>query len=497
MMDISTMLFSAIPMQGSGGSNALLAMIALGLSCFAAGLSLVCLSRASQRSKESGYGALKEKNEELTVRLDDLKARNTHKVTTLAKEIIQLQERLKVLEDAVAGGAGSRPLEFVTDADLTLEERMEIMEERMKTLGEKIRELPQEVLHEEPEPAEPDPEAVIKLSFEDELAAGADPTSLASALASSRTHFRNTLNEFFEGKDELGEQFYTELGKTLVGCNLGAHLAEKVCSILSERGPKLEKLSIGDVLLCLRHTVLDVMSSTKAEAFLNKEKGEQPRIIIVVGANDAEKTGVVGGIARQFIRQGARVLVGACDVAQEGATQHLINWCAESGIRVVAGFEGERPRKIAYKSVHKAQDDQYDVLLVDTVGGIAGDQELFNELTEVIKIIDREQPDSALEPLLVLDTSKGRQAFKYARALHSAVPLKALCLTQVHDNSEGGIAVALSGGLKVPICFLKTDQGENGLRVFSEEDYVDALLGEFETEMALPPGERPGAPTVC
>lgn len=491
IFDLSAISLAGLLPPGSAGKVDPMTLLALGIASVAAVMGFMCLSRL----KNSRFGPdkfLQEKVEELTLRLDDMRSRNSNMMAGLAKEFGLIQEKIRDVDEVIASRpAEMRPLEFLMDGELSLEERVYILEEKMLTYANRLIDNSSEaavLTLDEPVDVDLSLSAQAELEEDDENF----EFCLASALKPSRNRFKKAFDKLFDEKEEVGDQFYSQLGKLLVSCNLGPRIAEKVCSELLEEGPKLDSLGVEDVRAYLRDGLLQVLSTKAPQKFLSKKTGDQPRVIVVVGADQKTKASTVGGIALRFQEQGTRVLVGACDVSQNKATENLIAWCEEAKLPVVAGFEGERPRKIAYKSVHKAQDEGYDLLIIDAASRITSETEQREELNEVLRMVEREQPDAHHEVLLVVNSAKGRQAFTSVRSLVKDISFDGLCAVNVHQSEKSGVVAAFIGELSLPVFFIKAEDEEDTLLVFSGDEYVDSLIGQRSEEELISINQESG-----
>ncbi len=237
----------------------------------------------------------------------------------------------------------------------------------------------------------------------------------------------------------------------------------------------------------LREVLSGILTANKpVEIDLDRKSDAPPLVILVVGVNGVGKTTTIAKLSQQFKARGARVLLGACDTFRAAATEQLQIWANRVGVELVSGNENEKPRTVAYRAVHQARNEHYDVLIIDTAGRLHTRTNLMHELGSIVEIINREQPGAPDEVLLVVDAATGQNALQQAREFNELVHLTGIVVTKLDGTQKGGIVVAIKDELGIPIRYIGVGEGIEDLRPFSATEFIDALLLEDESD------ERPG-----
>jgi len=131
---------------------------------------------------------------------------------------------------------------------------------------------------------------------------------------------------------------------------------------------------------------------------------------------------------------------------------------------------------VVYDAITKAQNKGTELLLVDTAGRLQNKKNLMEELGKIRKVIDKKAPDAKIESLLVIDASLGQNGLKQAEAFTEVARLSGVVLTKLDGSSKGGVALAISKQLNLPIRFVGAGEGIEDLRPFSSYEFAEALL---------------------
>jgi fused signal recognition particle receptor len=201
-----------------------------------------------------------------------------------------------------------------------------------------------------------------------------------------------------------------------------------------------------------------------------------PLVIMVVGVNGVGKTTTIGKLAKQFVDQGKKVVLGAGDTFRAAAAEQLEVWGARAGAEVVRHAEGSDPAAVAFDSAKAAVARKADVLILDTAGRLHTKVNLMEELKKVRRVIDREIPGAPHETLLVLDATTGQNALIQARTFQAAVEVSGIVLTKLDGTAKGGIVVAISSQLDLPVRLIGVGEGVADLRPFDADEFVAALF---------------------
>ena len=206
---------------------------------------------------------------------------------------------------------------------------------------------------------------------------------------------------------------------------------------------------------------------------------KNPFVIFITGVNGGGKTTTIGKLAHRFVREEKKVLISACDTFRAGAASQLSVWAQRAGASLEAPLkEGEDPASVGYRSLKRAIDEKFDVLLVDTSGRLQVNRALMDELTKmqsVIKKIDSSKPDLSL---LVIDGSAGQNAIAQAREFSKAVKVDGVCVTKLDSSSKGGALLEVASELGLGIYFAAFGEDIEDIANFDAQKFVDGMFKE-------------------
>jgi fused signal recognition particle receptor len=304
-----------------------------------------------------------------------------------------------------------------------------------------------------------------------------EPSTILQSLAKTRNSFLGKLSALFLGKETEQAKIYEQLEELLITSDLGVKTTQKLIEEVKLEQNGSSNLSEASLKKSLKDSIEKILLSETDPEIIPEKKDGKPLILMVVGVNGAGKTTTIGKLSWQFRAQGKKVLVAACDTFRAAAVEQLTVWAERSGVEVVSGAENSKPSTIAYQAVHKAQDEGFDVLIIDTAGRLHTRVNLMNELENVVKLIEREQPGAPHETVLVVDGSTGQNALQQAREFNEKAKLSGIIITKLDGTSKGGVVVAIKNELGVPIRYIGTGEAVADLKLFSAEEFAEGLVG--------------------
>ncbi|MCL4119886.1 UNVERIFIED_CONTAM: hypothetical protein GTU68_059524 [Idotea baltica] len=276
------------------------------------------------------------------------------------------------------------------------------------------------------------------------------------------------------------EDIFTQLEELLISSDMGVKTTRALLAKVKEQ---TESLTPENIRISLQAEILDILSSETEPEIVPAKIGDDPLVIAVVGVNGVGKTTTIGKLAWQFGAQGKKVLIAAGDTFRAAAEQQLEIWAERAGASVVRGAENAKPSTVAYEAVHQAKKGGFDVLIVDTAGRLHTRVNLMNELQNILQIISRELPGSPHETILVVDATTGQNALQQAIDFNECAPLSGIVVTKLDGTPKGGIVVAISNELSIPIRYVGIGEQAVDLKLFSAQEFTDALFAEADEEL--------------
>jgi fused signal recognition particle receptor len=199
-------------------------------------------------------------------------------------------------------------------------------------------------------------------------------------------------------------------------------------------------------------------------------------VILVVGVNGVGKTTTIGKLSAQYKNKGHKVILGAADTFRAAAVEQLKLWGQRAGVTVISKGMNTDPSAVAFETVKAAQEQNADVVIIDTAGRLHTKINLMEELSKIRRVIQKVIPDAPHEVLLVLDGSTGQNAVIQAREFTKATDVTALVITKLDGTAKGGVVIGISDEFRIPVKYIGVGEKVEDLQVFDREEFVDSLF---------------------
>jgi len=300
---------------------------------------------------------------------------------------------------------------------------------------------------------------------------------LKEGLSKTRNKLVNNLTETFSGKAVIDDNTLDELEEILISSDLGAELSEQIISNLKISLKDEKDRTFDNILKVLKKELLKILDSSAGVASENDQKNNsKPYVILVIGVNGVGKTTTVGKLANNFKRSGNKVIVGAADTFRAAANEQLDIWAQRAGVELIQQNIGADPSSVAFETVKKGIDGNYDVVLIDTAGRLQSKVNLMNELNKINKAINKVLPGAPNETYLVLDATVGQNAVLQADEFSKVTNLTGLIITKLDGTAKGGTIFRICHHHKIPVKFVGVGEKIDDLQNFNPNAYVDALF---------------------
>jgi fused signal recognition particle receptor len=293
---------------------------------------------------------------------------------------------------------------------------------------------------------------------------------LSGGLARTRGRLAEGIADLMGKGPGLDEDFWDGVEETLIAADIGAASAAELVERLRSRSLREDMPDV--------QAVLDALAEGIAAALpdVPDPLETSPVTVLFVGVNGTGKTTSVGKIAAEAAGAGRRVVVGSADTYRAAAIEQLAVWAARAGVQVVERERGADPAAVVFDTLAKARDTGADLVLVDTAGRLHTSVDLMDELRKVQRVA-RAQSTFPVITLLVMDATTGQNGLAQARAFDGALDLDGIVLTKLDGTAKGGIAVAASRELGIPIVRIGVGETLEDLRAFDRDEFARALAG--------------------
>ena len=297
---------------------------------------------------------------------------------------------------------------------------------------------------------------------------------LVDGLTKTRDNFLGGVEEVLKSFKSIDEEFYEELEEALIMADLGVNTT---MTIIADLRSKVKEQKLNDT------SQVRELLKEELKALMHTEEGaydfvHKKTVLLVIGVNGVGKTTTIGKLANQYKNEGKSVIVAAADTFRAAAIDQLQEWARRSGVPVIAQGENSDPAAVVYDAVQAAKARNTDILICDTAGRLHNKKNLMDELNKIYRVIDREYVGAHKEVLLVLDSTTGQNAVQQAKLFKEVAQITGVVLTKLDGTAKGGIAIAISSDLKLPVKYIGVGEGIDDLRPFDANDFIDALFDQ-------------------
>ena len=271
----------------------------------------------------------------------------------------------------------------------------------------------------------------------------------------------------------LDDDMLEQLEELLISSDMGVDTAVQITANLAE-GRFGKKLSTAEIKSALAEEIARVMDPVARPLPIYNKK---PQVILVVGVNGSGKTTTIGKLASQFQRAGKSVVIAAGDTFRAAAVGQLQVWGERAGVPVMTAAEGSDPASLAFEAMGQAEQDGADLLMIDTAGRLQNRADLMEELSKIIRVIRKKDPDAPHNTVLVLDATTGQNAVNQVEVFQRMADVTGLVMTKLDGTAKGGVLVSLADKFALPIHAIGVGEQIDDLDAFDPQEFASALTG--------------------
>ena len=297
---------------------------------------------------------------------------------------------------------------------------------------------------------------------------------ISEGLSRSRDKFKESMNVLLDRGPDLDEEFWEGLEETLILSDVGGAAASDIVENLRDQATRKALPDAYAVLDLLNDEIAGAFTEPGADIF-----GGDEAVVLFVGINGTGKTTTVGKLAKAETDAGRAVILGSADTFRAAAIEQLEVWARRAGVEMVTRERGADPASVCYDTLERAEATGAELVLIDTAGRLHTSADLMRELEKVVNVV-RKRSKLPVYTVLVIDATTGQNGFQQAREFNRALDLDALIVTKLDGTAKGGIALAVSHELGLPIVKIGVGEGIDDLRDFDAREFASALVGTFD-----------------
>jgi fused signal recognition particle receptor len=295
---------------------------------------------------------------------------------------------------------------------------------------------------------------------------------LKDGLSKTKKGITERVDQVLSNFTKIDDELFDELEEVLISADVGIETTMKITTDIKRKVKENRITDPQSVKQLLKDELIEIMSKDLHPMKLDTN----PSIIIVIGVNGVGKTTSIGKIAHFYKSQGRKVLMAAADTFRAAAIDQLEIWAERAGVDIIKHKEGSDPAAVVFDAIQAAKSRKTDILICDTAGRLHTKKNLMEELKKVSRIIDKELPNSRRETLLVLDATTGQNAVSQAKTFKEAADITGIVLTKLDGTAKGGIVIALSSELNIPVRLIGVGEKMDDMQPFNANDFIEALF---------------------
>jgi len=263
-----------------------------------------------------------------------------------------------------------------------------------------------------------------------------------------------------------------EVRRALLEADVSFNTAKAFTNRVKERAlgqNVLNSISPSQLLVKITQEELtELMGSEKADINVNGNPG----IVLMSGLQGSGKTTFSGKLANYLkTKKNKKPLLVACDVYRPAAIDQLHVVGDGIGVEVFSNKEEKSPLQIAKMGVKHAKENGFNIVIIDTAGRLAVDEDMMKEISDLKKIIN------PTETLFVVDSMTGQDAVNTAKSFNEKVDFDGVILTKLDGDTRGGAALSIKSVVNKPIKFIGTGEKMDAIDVFHPDRMADRILG--------------------
>ena len=296
---------------------------------------------------------------------------------------------------------------------------------------------------------------------------------LKSGIQKTRSGLMEKLEDAVSGRKEIDADVLEEVEYALITADIGANTTAEILERIRQRVERHQLGDITEIKTLIREHLLEILEATERPL---PQVAQPPAVIFVVGVNGAGKTTSIGKLTRRLQSEGRSVLLCAADTFRAAAIEQLEVWAQRTGAELIKQQTGADPSAVAFDAVQAAKARKVDYVIIDTAGRLHTKTNLMAELEKMRRTVSRVIPDAPHEVLLVIEATTGQNGLEQARKFTETSAVTGIILTKLDGTAKGGVVVAISRELNLPIRYVGVGEQLDDLLPFDPAQFVSSLF---------------------
>ena len=297
---------------------------------------------------------------------------------------------------------------------------------------------------------------------------------MKQAVTRTRENLSEKIDQVVAFTKEIDRNTLDDLEAILISADLGTSTTEQILSKLREKADRKQIKDVAELKRLIKEQILEILNSTPPRT--GKPAKGEPEVVMVVGVNGTGKTTTIGKLAHALRTEGKTVLLCAADTFRAAAIEQLEIWGSRTGVEVIKTKPGGDPAAVLFDALNAAKARHTDSVIIDTAGRLHTKTSLMAELEKMKRTSQRIIPGSPHEVLLVMDATTGQNGLQQARQFTESAGVTGIVLTKLDGTAKGGVVVAISRDLGLPVRYVGVGEKAGDLLPFNAQNFVDSLF---------------------
>jgi fused signal recognition particle receptor len=299
---------------------------------------------------------------------------------------------------------------------------------------------------------------------------------LKESVAKTKTELSARVEQILTGDRPVDQALLKELETALLSADIGVRTTKEILAAMRQKVNEHKLVEAKDLRRELKSEILRILNAPLTNGDPSANLKASPRVIFIVGVNGTGKTTTTGKLTNRFRKEGASVVLCAADTFRAAAIEQLEIWARRSDVEMIKQKPGADPSAVVYDALAAAVARKADVVLVDTAGRLHTKSNLMAELEKMKRTAAKVVPGAPHDVFLVLDATTGQNGLNQAREFWSQAGVTGIVLTKLDGTAKGGIVIAITRELNLPVRFVGTGEQIDDLVPFDAQTYVNSLF---------------------
>ena len=274
-------------------------------------------------------------------------------------------------------------------------------------------------------------------------------------------------------RSKIDLETWEELEELLILADVGVNTTTGLIQKVKQRAQQ-EKVEDGEgVKAILKQEMVNLLSvDSRIKNILTPS--DSMKVILVIGVNGSGKTTSIAKIASLVKGSDNQLILAAADTFRAAAIDQLKHWAGKVNVPVIAHQPGADPGAVVFDAIQAAANRNIKIVVADTAGRLHTKFNLMEELKKIKRVIEKSQAEQCV--LLVIDATTGQNGLIQAKQFSEATGIDGILLSKLDGTAKGGIVLAISDQLKIPILYIGTGEQLDDIAPFDAGAFVEAIF---------------------